>query len=165
MMTDLPIYTIGYGNRPIEEFVALLRRYEIEYLVDVRSHPYSRYRPEFRKEDLQAYLELFGIQYVFAGDQLGGRPRDTDCYTGTQVDYDKLRKKDFYQAGIERLQMAWAQDARMALMCAELRPQHCHRALLIGQTLADRSFTVLHIDGSGELKTQAEVMLSAQTGD
>lgn len=33
------IYTIGYGNRSMEDFIQLLKRYQIEYLIDVQSVP------------------------------------------------------------------------------------------------------------------------------
>ncbi len=39
------IYTIGYGNRNAEVFVELLRRYQIGYLIDIRSQPYSKSSP------------------------------------------------------------------------------------------------------------------------
>ena len=39
----IAIYTIGYGARDIDAFIAALRRYNIAYLIDVRSQPYSRY--------------------------------------------------------------------------------------------------------------------------
>ncbi len=38
-LTTIPIYTIGYGNRSIEDFVKLLQDYDIKFLVDVRSQP------------------------------------------------------------------------------------------------------------------------------
>ena len=70
----IPIYTIGYGSRSIEEFVEVLQRFDIAYLVDVRSAPYSRYKPEFSKAELAAELQRFGIRYLFMGDTLGGQP-------------------------------------------------------------------------------------------
>lgn len=52
-----PVYTIGYGQRTAEELVALLHRYGVAMLVDVRSAPYSRHKPEFNKDALAAALE------------------------------------------------------------------------------------------------------------
>src|SRR5260370_36390208 len=43
LIPALPVYTIGYGGRSIEQFIELLNRYEIEFLIDVRSQPYSRF--------------------------------------------------------------------------------------------------------------------------
>ena len=36
-MEKKPLYTIGHGNRKPEDFLALLKDFGIEYLIDVRS--------------------------------------------------------------------------------------------------------------------------------
>jgi hypothetical protein len=64
-LLDQPIYTIGYGGRPISDFIDLLRQYGIRRLVDIRSLPTSRFRPDYRKAALQAHLEGAGIEYIF----------------------------------------------------------------------------------------------------
>lgn len=56
----MPIRTIGYGLRDVDEFVALLGRYGVEYVGDVRSAPYSRRRPETTRDRASA-LALFGL--------------------------------------------------------------------------------------------------------
>lgn len=75
-----PIYTIGYGNRALADFLALLQRYEIRYLVDIRSQPYSRFHPDYSKAALEGAIKQQGLRYVFMGEALGGRPQDTTCY-------------------------------------------------------------------------------------
>ncbi|WP_238194056.1 DUF488 domain-containing protein, partial [Methylobacterium frigidaeris] len=60
--TIVPIYTIGYGSRSIEEFIEVLHQHEIAYLIDVRSAPYSRYKPEFSKAALVKELEQHDIR-------------------------------------------------------------------------------------------------------
>jgi uncharacterized protein (DUF488 family) len=152
-----PIYTIGYGNRSRDEFVALLQSYEIRYLVDLRSQPYSRFHPEFSQAALEATLQEQQIRYIFLGEQLGGRPQDSTCYANGKVDYALLREKPFYRQGIQRLYAAWEKQVRMALMCSEQKPQECHRSKLIGNTLRQRGIVVAHIDELGGLKSQEEV--------
>ena len=39
------VLTVGHSNHPLERFVALLTAYDAEVVVDVRSHPYSRFAP------------------------------------------------------------------------------------------------------------------------
>ncbi len=153
----LPIYTIGYGNRSIDEFMALLRRYEIHHLVDLRSQPYSRFHPEFSQVALEAMLKRQHIRYIFLGEQLGGRPQDTTCYVNGKVDYALLRERSFYRQGIQRLHTAWEKQARMVLMCSEQKPQECHRSKLIGNTLSQMGIVVVHIDESGKPKSQEQV--------
>lgn len=167
-MTSIPIYTIGYGNRSIGEFIELLKRYGIQYLVDIRSQPYSRYNPNFSKEALAHRLELQHIRYIYMGDTLGGRPKDASCYTDDgRVDYTMLRERDFYQRGISRLRRAWEKELRTAIMCSELKPQECHRGKLIGNTLIEQKIETAHIDESGNIKSQEDInrfFIGEQTG-
>jgi uncharacterized protein (DUF488 family) len=157
LIPRIPIYTIGYGGRSIEQFIELLKKYEIEYLIDVRSQPYSRFNKQFSKDVLTKILREHSIGYVFMGDTLGGRPKDDSCYADGRVDYSKVREKLFFQQGINRLQTAWEKQIPSALMCAEMKPQECHRSKLIGNTLCDQNIEVAHIDETGNLKKQLEV--------
>lgn len=152
------LHTIGYGARTLDELVAALKAHRIEYLLDVRSSPYSKFKPEFTKEALEAVLKTRGIRYVFVGDTLGGQPRDPDCYTDGKVDYEKVRQQPFFQAGVERLRKAHEQRLRAALMCSEGRPEQCHRSKMIGEALTAAGIPVAHIDEDGRLLTQSQVM-------
>ena len=163
-MANVPIYTIGYGNRSFKDFVTLLQRYDIKYVVDVRSQPYSRFNPEFSKELFEKQLKQCGIHYVFMGDTLGGRPNDSTCYVDGKVDYAKLREKSFYQGGLERIRAAWEKQLCFALMCAEIKPEECHRGKLIGNTLVEQHMGVAHIDEVDNIKTQEELNLALTSG-
>ncbi len=153
----IPLYTIGYGTRSLEEFIVLLHRYEVKYLVDIRSQPYSRFKGEFSRGSLEQALKVESIHYMFMGDSLGGRPKDETCYVDGKVDYAKLQAKDFFGQGIARLHTAWTKQLTVVLMCAEARPQECHCSKLIGNTLSNQGVQVLHIDENGETQTQEKV--------
>lgn len=163
-MASVPIYTIGYGNRSIEEFIELLKCYDIQYLVDIRSQPYSRYNSDFSKEALAQHLKQQQIRYIYMGDTLGGRPADTSCYLDGQVDYAKVREKAFYQKGINYLHSAWQRQLSIALMCSEAKPQECHRGKLIGNTLIEQHIDVAHIDEAGNTKMQEAINQSLVGG-
>ena len=157
-MEKFPIYTVGYGNRSIDTFVKILQKYEIRYLADIRSQPYSRFNQQFSKASLENYLYAHRIRYMFLGDTLGGRPKDEDCYDEKgRVEYAKLSSKSFYQEGIDRLRTAWEKNLQVAIMCTEVKPSECHRGKLIGNTLVEQGITVAHIDESGNIKQQKEV--------
>lgn len=158
MTPPIPIYTIGYGSRDLETFLADLRRYDIGYVVDVRTAPYSRFKPEYSKDALAAALQAAGIRYLYLGDQLGGRPDDPTCYVDGKVDYAQVKTRPFYQAGLARLQQAFAQQLRIALMCSEGKPEQCHRSKLIAASLTALDIPVAHIDETGALKSQADVI-------
>ena len=76
--TKFPIYSIGQGNRSIETFFNLLKQYEIDYLIDVRSNPFSRFNPDFSKGKLERVCQSYAVTYVFMGDSLGGKPSDVE---------------------------------------------------------------------------------------
>lgn len=156
--TPIPIYTIGYGKRSVSEFIEVLHQHEIAYLIDVRSAPYSRYKPEFSKAPLAKELEQHGIRYVFMGDTLGGRPDDETCYVNGKLDYEKVKERKYYQNGIERLHTAFAQQQSLVLMCSEGKPEECHRCKLIGATLITQDIPVIHIDENDEQVTQEKVV-------
>ncbi|NKB35687.1 MAG: DUF488 family protein [Gammaproteobacteria bacterium] len=70
-MSQKTLYTIGHSTHKITEFVALLGMHEIEAIADIRSAPYSRYNPQFNKDELQQSLKESGIAYVYLGKELG----------------------------------------------------------------------------------------------
>jgi uncharacterized protein (DUF488 family) len=159
-MGQIPLYTIGYGAREIADFIAVLQANHIAFLIDVRSKPYSRYKSDFSKDNLERHLQAENIRYVYMGDALGGMPADPDCYDADgKVVYEKVAQKAFYQKGIGRLQTAWQQQLRVAIMCSEGKPENCHRTKLIAKTLVANNMPVSHIDENDQLITQEAVML------
>ncbi|MEN6571007.1 MAG: DUF488 domain-containing protein [Anaerolineaceae bacterium] len=69
-MTEI-IFTIGHSTHPIDEFIRILTRFEIEEVVDVRTIPKSRHNPQFNEDELRQQLLDHAIEYVrLAG--LGG---------------------------------------------------------------------------------------------
>lgn len=164
-MTRIPIYTIGYGARDVDAFIAILKAYDIAYLIDVRSKPYSRFKPDFSKDVLEGHLQSQDIRYIFMGDTLGGQPGDPDCYVGGKVEYAIVKQKPFYREGIGRLREAHRQQLRVVIMCSEGKPEQCHRALLIGKTLVeDEKIDVAHVDENDRLITQEDVELRRNKG-
>jgi len=152
-----PIFTIGYGPRSFEEFARLLKEYDIEFLLDVRSSPSSD-REAYMKENLRDRLTEVGITYSYFGDLLGGRPEDNDCYHNGLVIYNRCRKKDWFRRGIDRLKTAQEGNHRVALMCSEIRPEKCHRSKMIGVGLQDEGIEVMHIDERDMLSRQEDVL-------
>lgn len=144
------ILTIGYGNLSIQEFIQNLKKNNIQAVIDIRSKPYSRYRPDFNHSKLQEHLLANNIGYRFLGEKLGGIPNNPELYTEDLPDYEKMRKTIAYQKGLDYLEKGLEFDCRMVLMCACGDYQKCHRYRLVGVDLEKRGFEVLHImrDGS-----------------
>ena len=164
-MEKKPLYTIGHGNRKSEDFLALLKEFGIEYLIDVRSQPYSKFNPQFNQNELKFFLERNGIKYVFMGDNIGGRPKDTSCYDSEgKVDYEAVKTKEFFINGIQRLKTAYNKDINVVIMCSESKPCECHRSKLIGRVLNTDNIVLKHIDENGKVKDQATVINELNKG-
>lgn len=151
------IYTIGHSKHAAERFIELLRQHDIGALADVRSMPFSRFNPQFNRERLAASLRDAGIHYVFLGEELGARPREREFYDGERVSYAKLARSERFRRGLERV-MAGSREHRIALMCAEQDPLHCHRTLLISPELERAGVPVSHILADGSLQAHGELM-------
>lgn len=157
MVASVEILTIGHSNRSWDEFVALLQRYQVTTLADVRSSPHSRLHPHFSRRALATALQSFGIRYIYLGRELGGRPDDPSCYEDGQVVYERVVQTRAFRAGLRRLQLEAALN-RVAIMCAEEDPLACHRALVIGQELSRSGASVYHIRGEGRLESHGQAM-------
>jgi uncharacterized protein (DUF488 family) len=159
---QLTIYTVGHSNQTMERFLALLERHGIQILVDVRSHPYSRYVPHFNRPALEDAVERKGVQYLYLGEELGGRPVGGEYYDAKgYVLYGRVAKAPFFRKGIERLEDE-AALSRVALMCSEEDPTNCHRRLLIARVLAGEGVAVVHIRGDGALQDPSAFELPVQ---
>lgn len=145
------IYTIGYGNRNIQTFIQLLKRYQIDILIDVRTLPQSRFRPDYNTKALELHLVNNKIKYFFLGKELGGRPSDATCYTDGEVDYLKVQTKLFFIQGIQEVINLNNERYTAALMCAEQSPLQCHRKAMIGDYLQEQGYEILHIDKDGSI--------------
>ena len=145
------LFTVGHSNVDMETFLELIRSHGVELIVDVRSSPYSKYVPQFNRENLKAKLESEGVGYEFLGDRIGGKPRDEKYYEDGKVVYSLIEAEPSYREGISQL-MELLKTRKTSLMCSEENPFNCHRHNLLSQTLLRRGVKVIHIRGNGKLE-------------
>jgi uncharacterized protein (DUF488 family) len=143
------IYTIGHGNRPLEEFTSLLAAFGVRCLVDVRAFPGSRRHPHFGRSELEQSLPAAGIEYVWEGAALGGRRRprpDSPHVAMRNASFrayaDHMESAEFDE-GVERV-LERAASLRSAIMCAERLPWQCHR-YMISDYLVAHGVEVRHL--------------------
>ncbi len=149
--SQYPIYTIGHSNHEITKLLELLESHEIDLLVDIRSAPSSKYAPQFNQQSLKKSLKEVGIQYKYLGSSLGGRPEDKDVLNSEgKIIREYIEQKDWYQKGIHELIETAMTGKRIALMCSEENPAHCHRGYIVSNTLIERGIQILHIRENGE---------------
>ena len=166
-MPDTPIFTIGHSTQSLEQFTELLQRYDIEFVIDVRSTPYSGRVPHFNKEPLAAWLRRHQIRYTHMPEEFGARKLDRELLDAEQrVDFDRVRATAEFRSGVDRLKRGAAQGHRIALMCAEADPYDCHRFSMIAFQLVREGLAVQHIlrDGRAIDNSQLEQRLRDEYG-
>lgn len=159
-MPPATIWTVGHSNHPFDAFRHLLEAEGIEVLADVRSFPYSRFVPQFNREELESVLRGAGLRYLYLGEALGGRPARDDHYDAEgRALYGPMSEQPSFQAALDRL-LAGAPNHRIALLCSEALPHDCHRRLLVGKVLAERGIALRHILPDGAVCEEREVKLT-----
>ncbi len=141
MKTDLiTIYTIGHGRHAWKDFLALLQKYEIAFLCDVRSAARSRW-VQFNGAALSENLRENGIGYEHLPDA-GGK---------------QMAKTEDLERGIERI-LGLSAEVKTAIMCSESQPLtkhktprvNCHRVGMLAPLLkAKGASRIIHILPNG----------------
>lgn len=161
------IYSIGHGHKTSEEFVHELQSFNIKYLIDVRSNPFSQWAPLYNQGSIENWLKKTGIIYGYMGNSIGGKPIDDSCYDENGFfDYHKMAEKTTFRAGLERLLCANNQHLCVAIMCVESDPSQCHRSKLIGRELFfDYGINISHIVGISKFISQTQIMTELTKGE
>ena len=115
------LYSIGYERITVRQLVEILKEHNVEYLIDVRSKPFSN-RPEFTKNRLSWDINRNEIEYHWFGETLGGFSEIADDALANLIDISK--------------------DHIVCLLCQEHNPKSCHRYTEIGARLAMKPFNV-----------------------
>jgi uncharacterized protein (DUF488 family) len=156
MNTQKPrIYSIGYSAYSIDSFINILQKYQINVIADVRSQPYSQFKPEFNRENLKQTLKKVGIKYVFLGDNVGARIAVPECYKNGQADYQLIAENPLFKEGLDRIRKG-TKKFLITLMCAEKDPINCHRAILICRYLRNDDIEIIHIKDDDTIENHKE---------
>lgn len=135
------IFTIGHGRHAFVDFLELLRKYNIEFLCDVRSVARSRW-PQFNGLVLAELLRDNGIGYEHL-PETGGKTKP---------------KPEDLNRGVDRI-VEIASELNTVVMCSESKPlsdhksprANCHRVGMLAPMLRARGVErVIHILPNGE---------------
>lgn len=125
------IWTIGHSTRTLDEFIAMLKSFKVELVVDIRSFPGSRRYPHFNKAALEISLPENNIKYINL-KELGGRrkSRPDSINTGWRHaafrGYADYMETDAFKEGIKELEKI-ALKKRTAYMCSEAVWWRCYQ--------------------------------------
>ena len=152
------LYTIGHSKHEYSFFESMLKKYDISYLLDVRSVPFSRFAETYNRNNIKSLLAESGITYKQMGKYFGARPQDEALYTSEHfLDFEKVRGSKLFLEGVENVILGLDKGNNVALMCTEKDPLDCHRAIMVSKGFLDAGINVNHILENGLLQTQLEL--------
>lgn len=139
-LLNTTVYTVGYQDREVKDFIQLLKKNKIVHLVDVRHSAESQYKPEFNKKILAKELERAKIDYEHVPEL--GLPYVIQIpYKDRKLSYECV--KQWYSWNVEEwgkmndLISHLKESGKCALMCMErhAKPKGdqkiwCHRDML-----------------------------------
>lgn len=150
-----PFFTIGHSDRSFDEFLGLLRKAEVELVVDVRKIPGSSTHPQYNQDELATSLGEAGIAYLHSTGLTGRRPvsqtvpKEVNAWWTNQSfhNYADHALSEEFRTALDQLRDT-GRGRRLAVMCAEALWWRCHRRI-IADHLLGRGEEVLHIVGGG----------------
>lgn len=152
------LFTIGHSQHTPEYFVSLLQKHSINYLLDVRSTPYSKYAEQFNRENIDVFLEDNDIRYSYMGKYFGARPTELSLYSNEgYLDFEKVAQSERFNIGAKNVILGLEQGNNIALMCTEKDPIDCHRAIMVARAFDLKGIDVYHILPKGDIQTQKEL--------
>lgn len=150
--------SVGHSNRPLAEFLDILRDARIGMVVDVRSFPRSRTNPDYNIDRLPDDLARAQIGYRHVPDLGGRRNRQPEVdetlnamwrVRSFQNYADYALGEVFAEALRELIEMGGRN--RLAMMCSEAVWWRCHRRIITDHLLA-HGHAVDHLMGGGRIE-------------
>ncbi len=135
-MNKMPqtIWTIGHSTHPVDDFIAMLKAFAVQTLVDIRTIPQSRYNPQFGQDPLAASLKGADITYMYMKNLGGLRHAQKDSPNGGWRNKGFRGYADYMQTAVFKDALndliTLSKTSRTAIMCAEAVPWQCHRSLV-----------------------------------
>lgn len=151
------IFTIGYSCFSLENFILILKKYEITCLIDVRSLPKSSYYKDYDMENLSRILKKNKIIYRNYAKEFGAMQKDEKFFTDGAMDFEKFSASEQFLNGIKKIEKGIELGYKFVLMCAEKYPENCHRNILIAKKFHELGYEVKNILADGSFITQEEV--------
>lgn len=151
------IFTIGYTAFQLEDFFGILKRYNINSVIDVRSSPFSKFHSEYNTDQLSLELKKRGFAYRNYKNEFGARQSERKYYPHGYLDFSLFTKSEAFRSGMKKIMNASEMGYRFVLMCAEKNPITCHRVIMVAREFYKEGYTVKNLLANGEFYTQEDI--------
>ncbi|WKV85855.1 DUF488 domain-containing protein [Pseudomonas sp. B24_DOA] len=161
------IFTIGHSTRPIDVFIQMLKSFDVNAVVDIRTVPRSRTNPQYNLDVLPDLLAESDIQHYQIASLGGLRkksktvPDEVNAFWDNRSfhNYADYAFSEEFEEGLNQL-LQLSDSRRCAIMCSEAVWWRCHRRI-VADYLLSRGVEVLHIMDIGK-STEAILNPSAE---
>ncbi len=142
------IYTSGYEQTPVSDFIATMKAAGIEKIIDVRQLPISR-RKGFSKNVLRNLLAESDIEYIHLkalGTPKEGRiaAKHGDHAKFHEIFANQMRSPEA-KADLETA-IDLVQKQVCCLLCYERKPEDCHRTVVVNAIAKRTKQEIVPID-------------------
>lgn len=151
------IFTIGYTAFQFEDFITVLKKYNINSIIDVRSSPFSKHHSEYNMDILNTELKKHGFAYRNYKKEFGARQPEIKYYPNGYLNFSLFAKSDIFISGMKKIINASELGYRFVLMCAEKEPVTCHRAIMVAREFYQKGFSIKNILENGKYYTQEDI--------
>jgi hypothetical protein len=126
------LFTLGYENTKIEDFIGKLKLFGIKGIIDVRENPFS-FKKDYSKINLMKILQLHNIKYINYREL--GSPKELRQKLHLDNDYKFFfQKYEEYIDTKEKLLnsiIRRVEHENSALLCLEGDINRCHRSIIV----------------------------------
>lgn len=145
----MQIFTMGFTKKSAEEFFDLIRKHQIEILIDVRLNNQSQLAGFTKGRDLAFFLKEIcnceyshEIQFAPTKDILNRYKKEEISWEQYEVDFNELIKK---RNILDIFKTKYLKYDKVLLLCSEPTPECCHRRLLAEALSKELGDKVIHI--------------------
>ncbi len=147
----MTIYTIGFTQKSAEQFFELIKKNQVELLVDVRLNNKSQLAGFSKGTDLAYFLkEICGTKYIHCDEFAPTKELLSNYQKGivSWEDYEAIFDEIMEKRGSYNKFLSRFKDfERVCLLCSEPTPEKCHRRLLAEkiQSFSSIQIEVIHL--------------------
>ena len=146
----MKLYTMGFTQKSAKEFFELIKKNNIELLIDIRLNNVSQLAGFAKGKDLEYFLkEICNCKYMH--DDLFAPTKELlDDYRAKKTSWEKyeeifsktINSRDL----VDRFKKLYSDSERVCLLCTEPTAQQCHRRL-VAEYLKDNieGIEIIHI--------------------
>lgn len=160
------LFSIGYSNKNIGNFIRLLKINNIHCVIDVRSMPFSKQFPDYNQNNLEKTLNNNNIHYRNYKDEFGARRSEKEVYEELKLYDDSLIdvvvfKKVYelrkFNDGYKKIVNSLNKNYNMCFLCSEKYPYDCHRAIMVSEYFYSQGYMISHIVDENTLIKHNEI--------